>query len=349
MASQFNAAVIYRTLQLFLDQDLVRRPTSDIAKQVTEEFNLQPRITREQVYKIIAQARSEGVMSLHPPRDQQLQQELDKKFPECFRKFVVVTTTGRTDNAKVAEVAADYAMDIVRDFGRKRPDSVVGLGLGPGRATLDFCRHFSRRVNTDSFFPKLRLIAISAGCPAKSPDYASSSFFHLFADDKVKEKIGLFAETRVRVRDFPRVKTISGVREAFEASNQIDVVVTSMGDFSDDHDLLTQFLSDAGMTASKLIARKWVGNVQYRPYSASGPVTESPNDWRAVTVFEIPDLVRMANLDNKHVILIARQCGKCGATRAKPLLPLIKNSNLRVFSKLVMDEATARELVKISG
>ena len=39
-------------------------------------------------------------------------------------------------------------------------------------------------------------------------------------------------------------------------------------------------------------ARKCIGNVQYRPYTAEGPVEESPGDLRAVTLFELEDLVR---------------------------------------------------------
>ncbi len=66
---------------------------------------------------------------------------------------------------------------------------------------------------------------------------------------------------------------------------------------------------------------------------------------RAVTLFELEDFVRMADSKNKHVVLIARQCGLCGKTRAAALRPLLKAPRLRVWSELVMDEATARELV----
>ena len=66
---------------------------------------------------------------------------------------------------------------------------------------------------------------------------------------------------------------------------------------------------------------------------------------RAVTLFELDDFVRMANAKNKHVVLIARQCGLCGKTRAAALRPLLTSPRLRVWSELVMDEATARDLV----
>ena len=55
---------------------------------------------------------------------------------------------------------------------------------------------------------------------------------------------------------------------------------------------------------------------------------------------------RIAGQKNKHVILIARQCGMCERTRAEALRPLLTNPGLKVFSTLVLDAATARELLK---
>ena len=63
-----------------------------------------------------------------------------------------------------------------------------------------------------------------------------------------------------------------------------------------------------------------------------------------MTLFELDDFVRMADSRNKHVVLIARQCGLCGTTRAAALRPLLTSPRLRVWSHLVMDEATARDL-----
>jgi hypothetical protein len=43
---------------------------------------------------------------------------------------------------------------------------------------------------------------------------------------------------------------------------------------------------------------------------------------------------------------MARQCGICGRSRAEALRPLLTNPQLKAFSNLVMDAATARELLK---
>ena len=109
--------------------------------------------------------------------------------------------------------------------------------------------------------------------------------------------------------------------EAFAAKKDIDVVVTAMGDFEDRHDLLSVFLKDSGQDVKALRRRGWLGNVQYRPFTSEGPVHEAPDQLRAVTVFELEDLVERAKDRSKEVILMARQCAICGRSRAQALLP----------------------------
>lgn len=347
MPQQYDPDVLYRTAELFLDQENVKRSVQDIANQVNRELKPNRPLTRESVYKVIAHAKSEGIVKLNLPLNRQLKEKLEARFPLCKGKTFVVSTIDKSQNSRVSDVAAEHTVELVRTIAKKRASNTVGLGLGPGRATLDFCKHFGTRIKFETDFPQLRLVAISAGCPASMPEYASSSFFHLFDNSRVSERLGLFAESLVRKRDFTRVRKTPGVHEAFEAREKdaIDIVITSMGDFSDPHDLLLTFLDDAGVSTEEISRKQWIGNVQYRPYTASGAVVEESNDWRAVTLFEIEDLVKMSKLSDKHVILIARQCGICERTRAKALYPLLINPDLQVFSELILDAVTAEDLL----
>jgi hypothetical protein len=88
---------------------------------------------------------------------------------------------------------------------------------------------------------------------------------------------------------------------------------------------------------------QWLGNVQYRPFTADGPVHEAPGELRAVT---LEDLIERAKRRPREVIPMARQCGLCGRPRARALRALLDNPSLRVFSRLVLDRATAEELLK---
>ena len=62
----------------------------------------------------------------------------------------------------------------------------------------------------------------------------------------------------------------------------------------------------------------------------------------------LADLVARTKDRAKEVILMVRQCGLCKRppARARALRALLNNPNLRVFSRLVLDQATATELLK---
>jgi hypothetical protein len=201
------------------------------------------------------------------------------------------------------------------------------------------------------------LVAISGGGPPYSPEFASASFFnlfprHLFVRDATlpeedRLQIGLFAPSLVKNAELPDIKTRVGVKEAVAATDLIDLVVTAMGDIHDPHDLLARSLTQSNVVLENLCARTgMVGNVQYRPYSNSRAIMEGPDDLRAVTLFEIDGLVRLASQRYKHVILIARQCGMCGMSRARAVRPLVSLPHMKVFSHLVVDSKTAAELLQ---
>jgi DNA-binding transcriptional regulator LsrR (DeoR family) len=334
-----DPAVIFRAAQLFLGPE---RKAQKIVDTINLEFNLQPRLTREAAYPLLQSARELGFIKLVPPFERQLAAEIVKKYGCPDRNVYVVDCPQPGSSEYVSAAAASLALRLARDLHSKSQQP-VGLGLGPGRATLDFSSHLSRELSEDTSSLKLNLVAISAGCPAESPQYSSISFFNLFPPSRIAQKIGLFAETLVQNSHFDAIKGRPGVKEAFEAKKAISIVVTSMGDAKDKHDLLSTFMRGRDQWLKK---QDCIGNVQYRPFSSKGPILEnSPEALRAVTVFELDELAAMAMQKGKHVILIGRQCGLCGKSRGRALAPLLENERLRVFSDLVIDSVSAKELL----
>jgi DNA-binding transcriptional regulator LsrR (DeoR family) len=342
--------LLYRAVELLFKrrgEGKNRLKMDVIAGQLKKEFPQFPELTRESLYPLVEEAVRRDIVRLTPPVSQALRDKLVQKFPGlAAAKVNVVETTGPDDNAKVAAFAAEKAFKALTRIARIKGGKPVGIGLGPGRATLEFCRFLSSRLKFLDEELKVRLVAITAGCPATMLENAPISFLNLFPEQLVERKLGLFAETLVRAGDFPGLSGHTGVKEAFAAKNDIDLVVTAMGDFQDPHDLLSLFLKDSGQDLRALRRRGWLGNVQYRPFTASGPVHEAPDELRAVTVFELADLVERAKDRSKEVILMARQCGLCPRPRAGALRALLSNPSLKVFTRLVLDRATAAELLK---
>ena len=232
--------VVFRVADLFFQGASVR----DIAKTVNDEFPLAKPLNRESVYPLLAEARRRHFVRLVPPIEGKLAQEIARKFSCNSKHITVVRTHGKHLNEFVAAKAAEVTLDLIREVGVSSGEP-VGLGLGPGRATLDFSRHLGEMLTSEINVPKIKLFAIGAGCPAMQPEYSSTSFFNLFPAGRVKERVGLFAETVVPSNEFAMIKLRPGVKEAFESRDEVSIVVTSMGDFRDDDDLLGRFLSDS--------------------------------------------------------------------------------------------------------
>lgn len=331
--------ILFRVADLFFRQ---KKSVTEISDALKGDML----ISRQAVYPLLAKARDWGFVKLVPPRHDVLAEQIICAYRLKPGSIRVVNVVGKGMGEHIAAVTAERVTEIVKELGLSGRNP-VGLGLGPGRATLDFSRHLAGLLTAEPTptMPRLKLFAISAGCPVTSPEYASVSFFNLYPGEAVSDCVGLFAENLVRSRDFPDVQARTGVYEAFEKKGDIDIVVTAMGDIEDAHDLLRLFLEKSGVPVHALRKAGWVGNVQYRPFTETGPVREREDDFRAVTLFELDEFVDLAKTRDKHILLIARQCGLCGRTRARALLPLLKEKSLKVWSEIIMDVPTARELL----
>ncbi|MGA2798007.1 MAG: hypothetical protein ABSE63_10530 [Thermoguttaceae bacterium] len=229
-----NSEEVFLVAKYFFDGKKAR----EIKEQVNKELKLPKPLSREGVYPLLAEARRLNYIRLIPPLEEELARQIAEKFSSHEQRIseeqiTVVRTGAKHLNEFVAHKAAEVALGLIREIAAATKNKCVGLGLGPGRATLDFCQHLSLLLHTEPNIPPLNLYAICAGSPANYPEYASSSFFNLFPRNIVKDRIGLFAETVVHCRDFEEIKTRPGVAEAFAAKKEIDIVASSMVDLQD--------------------------------------------------------------------------------------------------------------------
>ena len=79
--------------------------------------------------------------------------------------------------------------------------------------------------------------------------------------------------------------------------------------------------------------------------SHTEPITVDRGE-RAVSIFELKDLVKLAAQPNKHVVLIGAPCNRCGRSKGDALLPLFREKKLKLWSHAVMDMEAAHALVE---
>lgn len=136
---------------------------------------------------------------------------------------------------------------------------------------------------------------------------------------------------------------------AVEAKH-IDIVLTALATAADEHGALRQFAKVAkhGFKTRALRAARWIGDLQYHPYSRTGPIDVDAGV-RAVTLFDLQDLRKFARRRHKHVVVIACPCGGCFEPKTAAVLPLLECAELKVWTKIVMDLSTAKGLLPLAA
>ena len=322
-----------------------------------------PDLNREKIYPLFWEAARRGFLLLQPPMEKLLADRIGEYYAiDTTRQFIkVVNSQGEVASKHVAAAAADTVVDLIEQVAQEKlskcksdaPTPAVHLGMGAGYATMLVAQRIARRVSSGVKFPPLVLHAISAGGflanePQKSPATYFAYFDRNFLDI---ECVTLFTETVVRNEDFDRVKNNPGTKRAFQRKNEIDIFITSLAAARHEHGLLEQFL--ARLIEEEVLEREaldnmynagWIGDVQFCPYSQEGPL-HNISPVRAVTLFEIEELVEFSQQPGKYVVLTAGPCGECGTSKSEALIPLLKNDKLKLWTHLVTDTRTASEIM----
>ena len=339
-----------------------RGAATAVATWLKEEWN-RPDLTREKIYPLFWEASRRGFLLLQPPFEQQLSDRLRKRFSLKNHpgEITVVNVAGSNSAEHVTSRAADRIIELIDQVYAKKlaetppgaPPPEVHLGMGAGYAAMLVARRMAQRVNSGGECPPLVLHAISAGgFLINEPHKAPTTYFTYFDQSLTTVKyVALFSETVVNNEDYEKLKKNPGISIPFEQRDDIDIIVTSLAEARHEHGLLVRYLTS--LVEQKLLAKShlqkmfdagWVGDVQFRPYSKDGPL-KKVCPVRAVTLFELDELVDLAKRDDKHVVLVAGPCGECGHSKANALKPLLANEELRLWTHLVTDAKTARELL----
>jgi len=336
-----------------------QKTTNDIAGWVNQELQtrgVNRKFSRQQVYPVLVEALERGYIRFFPPEDEKLAAEIATRTDVTRDQVRVVNTHGPEGTEYLAAVASDVIIDLIRRAARrkrgtrKRPVS-IHVGLGAGYTTLQVVRQLAIRLRDPHAIDgvsELVFHALSSGFDPNDPQTSPVAYFSYFADLPVRTDFYcLFTEAVVLAGDFERVKQLPGVRQSFAAAKDIDVVVTSLAAATDRGALLNRFEDQyAELDPTRSGSRDGrVGDVHFRPYSKTGPIKEDPESVRAVTLFELEDFVTMTQEQGKFVVLVAGTTRR-GGNRAKPLLPLLAEPSLRVWSHLCLDVATGQEVVR---
>jgi hypothetical protein len=323
-----------------------------------------PTFSRQRVYDVVAAGIEQGYVEFHPPAARGLAQRLADQSLTEEEQVCVVDARGVRTTEYVAARAAEVTFDLMRlRITKKREASSEGsggdkgdagrseihIGLGAGYTSVHYAEHLSKLLRERSKIAGLERIvlhAMNSGFSIYDPLSSPISYFRFFEGLPVPvEYVPLYSPSLVRCKEYARFTGAIGAKHAFERAGEIEIVVTSLASHRKESGLLDRIEKEHGIvrTASSEGAER-VGDVQFRPYGEEGPIPDDPEGYRAVTLFELEDYIRMAS-EGKNIILLAGPTEQ-GETKADAMIPLITRPSLRVWTHLCVDVRTADELVK---
>ncbi len=344
LTPQQEEELLFPVVERFLDG----QKAGEIIDAIQAAFSL--KLGRELVYKIVRSAVRKKLLHLCPPLDK----GLSLRLTECFGKSEhkvhsvhVVNDRASTSKDNVPVRTAHLVLAKIRKIGQRR--SAVHLGLGIGHSTLLFAQTLGALVRSDPTLPKLHLHALSPAFSTIDPLETPIGFYSYLAETYHGRTPfeGLFAEPLVSAgEDYEHMLRHRIVQRAFECKGDIDIIVSSMASSEDEHGYLRAYLDgyDTSGSLERLEERGWRGDVQLLPYGDGGAI-ELSEGTKAVTLFDLRELVQVARHADREVYLMSGPCSKCDVSKDEALLPLLQNPSLRIWSHLIVGLETAQTLL----
>jgi DNA-binding transcriptional regulator LsrR (DeoR family) len=307
------------------------------------------KFSREDMYPLIHEAVRRNYFLFIPPAQEGVGKRIAEMFGQSEDRIHVVNARGEASRDMVSSCAAKLMLKLIRQIGEhKQP---VRIGLGGGGTIMRVSQFLASGLRSAVGLPTLGLHALSSGFDVRRPQSAPVSFFGYFNEVATKiEYVGFFGPALAgNSGDYTRIRNQAGVRESFEFADEMDIVITSLASADDEHGELNQLLDTVETQDKKGIRElrkvERVGDILYRPFTETGPVQHTSTKARAISLFEIRDLVEMSKKVHKHVVLVAGSCGICHKPKGRALRPLLERPKMKVWTHIVTNMDTAQQLL----
>lgn len=329
------------------DRFLAGENRTEIGRELGKILNLPGPLDRRAVNRLFDQARREGLIRIATRSSEENADLLCKLYRIEDTDSVQVALVRPTDPDPLALLGARAAEWLVNLIQK---DAVAHIGWTSGKTSMYCARALADIVRYDDRLPELSLHAINSGFDPKDVSTSPTYFFGFFRDAAVKvTEVGLFSAPLVYARDYNDVIKLPGVREGFEAKDEIEYVVTSCGSADSSENHRKNAIKRFG--GRDLVEQDVVGDLAFRSYSRDRFLLEDEfvsgakiDGLRAVSLFELSELRdRVADKSLKSMLVVGPSSS---GSKWKSVRPLLKNPNLKVWSHLIIDTRTAMDLIE---
>ena len=342
--ADIDRSILYRIAELYLAGVRPR----ELAEILRDEYGMK-NITPQRIHDpLLVMIRREGIIQIVPQPEVTLQEELALRYQKDVESLHVVNARGALARQAVCRRAAYLTLGLIKKLARTK--DIVRVGLGGGVTMLETASELAHLLHGEPLLPPIAFHALTSGVDVHNPISSPSAFLTYFMDLPMPvELVGLQGPAIVDTKMWGAVKKWPGMVEPFTYKNEIDIIVTGIATSEDEHGALRGFAKvgeDKGFEIGPLEDAGWHGDLFYEAFGEKAPLPLKINGcMRAVTMFGLAELRKIALDPNRHVVVVAAPCSGCGTTKTRALRPLLQSDRLAVWNHLVLDVATAKELL----
>ncbi len=297
-------------------------------------------MTREVPYAILQKAGRKGWLQFCPPQHARHRELLRERCAWLGGIEVPHTAT-------VADVAFTAAKELLRLLRSRRAEE-VHIGFAGGHSMRELAKALARLLcEPHSDLPKtIWFHALATGFDPEDPTTNPNAFFTYFLNEGVTDVKfrfhGLSAPSMVHPRALAGLKKLDDIRLAFEAVQNLDIIVTSGSSWNDEDSALLRRMRESRDSVKILDGADCIGDILWRPLGPRGPI-ETVTDLRALTLVDLQELPSFIK-SGKRVLLMLAPCGKCHAPKGE-LLASVLNQDQPLITDLVVDSVSVRQML----
>lgn len=312
--------------------------------------------TREDCWRLIRRAARNGWLRYDPPPEQSLQQQLEERYEWQSGRLSVVHSAVLN---QVAREAAETLLELVRECREEQGLDTIRIGFAGGRSLRKVAQHLSQLLSVGSKRNPKEIVFHAIVSAFGAGEYMAdpNSFITYFVQEPHDVRISFAnmpAPGIVKSSRRNELKTFEGTKDAFEAAQDLNIIVTSGGRLDDEHGMLSAYLDRCGSTVQKagmreqLRANRVVGDLMWQPITVDGPFSMQSNGFEycpnaLVDLDELPGFIDRG----VRVLLVLGACGACGQPKGA-LLDAILGSPVPLVTDLVSDSPNVYELLELA-
>jgi DNA-binding transcriptional regulator LsrR (DeoR family) len=315
------------------------------------------------VFDLISNAARKGWLRFESPPHRATAEKIGSHF-NIEEYHVTVTTSSALED--VANHGAKALYDFLQS---KRKESRVRVGFSGGLTMRLIVRRLAQLlaqpVEKGALPGTVVFHSLSGGFDETAAGSDPTAFLTYLTESAIAQQIKtefvlLHAPPIIRPEQSTLLSEIPAIAYAKRQAKDLDLIMTSVASFDDDHSMLRKYLERYGSSApsngvgtnpelgkalKKLIEAGCRGDMLWLPFNEKGPIDTRDHPFRTMTLLELEDVQQFVK-SGRDVILVAGPCPGGGSRCSKaPVLKILLGLNPRLFTRLVLDYSTATALL----